>query len=198
MNFQELVDAVASRTGYGHLSTLLIALCKSALIKLHNTEQFPQDLKQSNLAAVPSSDLKFSVNLPTDFRSFESVKVTFPDSSYLELPYRQLSWIKANPYATDYFTVIGNSVSFNLSTPASQYQFTYYSNPVIAEPYTTATSWILNQHADAVIAEACALVFEAVELFDRAQIERNSGRIFMQQLVNVGYQPQAFEAIGEE
>ena len=198
MNFQELVDAVASRTGYGHLSTLLISLCKSALIKLHNTEQFPQDLKQSSLTAVPSSDLRFSVNLPTDFRSFESVKVTFPDSSYLELPYRQLSWIKANPYETDYFTVIGNSVSFNLSTQASQYQFTYYSNPIIAEPYTAASSWILNQHADAVIAEACALVFEAVELFDRAQVERNSGRIFMQQLINVGYQPQAFEAIGEE
>ena len=198
MNFQELVDAVASRTGYGHLNTLLVSLCKSALLKLHTTEQFPQDLKQSTLTNVPSSDLKFSVNLPADFRSFESVKVTFPDSSYLELPYRQLSWIKANPYETDYFTVIGNSVSFNLSTSAYQYQFTYYSNPVIAEPYSSATSWILTQHADAVVSEACALVFEAVELFDRAQIERNSGRIFTQQLINLGYQPQAFEAIGEE
>ena len=198
MNFQELVDAVALRTGYGHLNTLLVSLCKSALLKLHNTEQFPQDLKQSVVTAVPSSGLKFSVNLPADFRSFESVKINFPDSSYIELPYRQLSWIKANPYETDYFTVVGNSISVNLATSATTYQFTYYANPVIAEPYSSATSWILTQHADAIVSEACALVFEAVELFDRAQVERNSGRIFMQQLVNVGYQPQAFEAIGEE
>lgn len=196
MNFQELMDAVALETGYGHLTDLVEGLCKAALLKLHNSEQFPQDLVQTT-QSLAHSDLKFSVTLPTGYRSFESVKVTYADSSTLELPYRSLSWIKDNPYETDYFTVVGSNVSFNLCTPATSIQFTYYSNPIVTAPFNAWTNWILTQHAQAVKTEACALVFEAVELFDRAQVTRNSGGVFMQSLRNVGYQPQAFEAIGE-
>ena len=197
MNFQELMDAVALESGYGHLTDIIEHCCKAALSKLHRVENYQQDLLQPAAVATPS-DLKFSLSIPSGFRSFESVKINFADSSYAYLPYHSLSWIRENPYASDYYTLVGSSVSFNLSIPATSVEYIYYADPVPTAPYSSWTDWMLTQHGDAVRAEAVALVFEAVELFDRAQITRQSNGAFFARLQIAGYHPGMFEAIGEE
>ena len=197
MNFQELMDAVALETGYGHLTDLIEQACKSALNKLHCAEKYSQDLSQTT-QSTNTSDLKFSLSIPAGFRSFESVKVVYADSSSLYLPYKTLSWIRDNPYASDYYTIVGSSVSFNLCQAATSVEFTFYHNPTVTAPFNAWTDWLLTQHADAVRAEACAILFEFVELFDRAQVTRQSNNVFFARLQISGYQPSDFEAIGEE